>query len=329
MKVLGIKEVQVNKIETIQGLLPRVETHTVEEKVEEYKEAMELGSEFPPITVWQKDNEEYWLIDGMHRLMATKRLGRTTIKAEVVELKDMLEAKVVAIIKNRHGLPLTKQEKRVLCQNLYMEGLEIQELIKIFGVSERTVYYWVDGLKRREKPDEIKEKAIEMRRQGYTQEQVAEALNIGLRTIQKWESDEKPAQPAKIADYAGSPDPSLENDPVFIKFLEWSRSRGIPDDVARKNYIENILKEDTEEELEELREIAKKHGFYNGRFHGGRPPKEPPPATEEELYEELKNTLLTWIYQTVTKIGWEKTLKMLDEARERAIEVSKTAKRGW
>jgi len=178
MKVLGIKDVQVSKIEVIQGLLPRVETHTVEDKVEEYKEAMSLGSEFPPITVWLKNNE-YWLIDGMHRLMATKRLGRETIKAEVVELKDMLEAKVLAITKNKHGLPLTKEEKRLLCQSLYMDGIEVSELIKIFNVSERTIYNWTSGLKRREKPEEVKEKALEMRKQGYTR---ASGKRAGGRT---------------------------------------------------------------------------------------------------------------------------------------------------
>jgi len=205
MKVLGIQEIQVSKIEVIQGLLPRVETHTIEDKVEEYKEAMEFGSEFPPITVWLKNNE-YWLIDGMHRLLATKRLGKEMLKAEVVELKDMLEAKAVAITKNKHGLPLTKQEKKILCQNLYMEGVEIAELMRIFGVSERTVYNWTSGLKRREKPEEMKEKALEMRRQGLTQEQVARELGVSQRVISNWERDAL-EEPAKIADSSKTPEP--------------------------------------------------------------------------------------------------------------------------
>jgi len=208
MKVLGIKDVQVSKIEVIQGLLPRVETHTVEDKVEEYKEAMALGSEFPPITVWQKGNE-YWLIDGMHRLMASKRLGKETIKAEVVELKDMLEAKVLAITKNKHGLPLTKEEKRLLCQSLYMDGVEISELMRIFGVSERTVYNWTSGLKRKAKPEDIREKALEMRRQGYTQEEVARELGVDERTIRNWEKNE-PEKPAKIANFHKTPEATVE-----------------------------------------------------------------------------------------------------------------------
>ena len=318
MKVLGIQEIPVSKIEVIQGLLPRVETHTVEEKVEEYKEAMSLGSEFPPITVWQK-NTELWLIDGMHRLLASKRLGKETIKAEVVELKDMLEAKIVAITKNRHGLPLTKQEKKILCQNLYMEGVEISELMRIFGVSERTVYNWTSGLKRREKPDEVKEKALEMRRQGATQEQVAKELGISIGTIKWWDAEDKRLEPAKIADsnHTSEPPPKPAGDWTTKRYEDWNEEDW-------KQIQKEVDEQITDEVLDEI--YGKQE---QKKSNAGRPPKEPPSATEEELYEELKDKLLTHIYQIVLKIGWEKTLQLLDEARERAIEMSKSAKRGW
>jgi ParB-like chromosome segregation protein Spo0J len=325
MKVLGTQEIPVSKIEVIQGLLPRVETHTVEDKVEEYKEAMELGSEFPPITVWQKDNE-YWLIDGMHRLLATKRLGREAIKAEVVELKDMLEAKVLAITKNKHGLPLTKEEKRLLCQSLYIDGVEISELMRIFGVSERTVYNWTSGLKRREKPEDIREKALEMRRQGYTQEQVARELGVDQKTISNWERDSL-GEPAKIAGFPKTPTPSEEetDDPVLARLLDYARRKGIPEDVVRKGY-EDFIEED--EEFDEfLRQ--KREEIQKKRSNGGRPPNDPPPATEEELYESLKADLTLHMNQIALKIGWAKALPMFEEVLEEMRELSKIAKRGW
>jgi ParB-like chromosome segregation protein Spo0J len=319
MKVLGIKDVEVSKIEVIQGLLPRVETHTVEEKVEEYKEAMSLGSEFPPITVWLKNNE-YWLIDGMHRLLASKRLGKETIKAEVLELKDMLEAKVVAITKNRHGLPLTKQEKKILCQNLYMEGVEISELMRIFSVSERTVYNWTSGLKRREKPEEVKEKALEMRKQGYTQEEVSRELGVSQRVISNWERDAL-EESAKIAGSSKNPEPPTPPKPkgdwTTKRYEDWTEEDWKQ---IQKEFEEQI----TDEVLEEIRSKYEKK-----KSNAGRPKNEPPSATEEELYEELKDKLLTHIYNIVLKIGWEKTLQLLDEARQRAIEMSKSSKRGW
>jgi transposase/uncharacterized ParB-like nuclease family protein len=328
MKVLGIREIPVSKIEIIQGLLPRVETHTVEDKVEEYREAMELGSEFPPITVWQKDNE-YWLIDGMHRLLASKRLGRETIKAEVVELKDMLEAKILAITKNRHGLPLTKEEKRLLCQNLYMEGLEVSELQKIFGISERTIYYWTSGLKRREKPEELKEKALEMRRQGYTQEQVARELGVDRSTISVWENEEqsKMLKPAKIAGFHETPTPSEEEPeeeldfekPYFYDDLDdeyknlYKKAMQVAKDPEIAKQAAEYTKQMFLKEAEREREKQEQKRSYGGRW-----PNDPPPATEEELYDEIKDTLLGYIYQTVRKIGWEKTFQLLDEVREEA-----------
>jgi len=318
MKVLGIKEIAVSKIEVIQGLLPRVETHTVEDKVEEYKEAMSLGSEFPPITVWLKNNE-YWLIDGMHRLLASKRLGKETIKAEVLELKDMLEAKVVAITKNRHGLPLTKQEKKILCQNLYMEGVEISELMRIFGVSERTVYNWTSGLKRKAKPEDIRGKALEMRRQGYTQEQVAKELGVDQGTISRWEKDEL-CESAKIAGLHKTPEPPTPkqtSDWTTKRYEDWTEEDWKQ---IQKEFEEQI----TDEVLEEIRSKYEKK-----KSNAGRPPKEPPSATEEELYESLKADLTAHMNQIALKIGWAKALPMFEEALEEMRELSKIAQRGW
>jgi len=321
MKVLGTKDVEVTKIEVIQGLLPRVETHTVEDKVEEYKEAMSLGSEFPPITVWQK-NTEFWLIDGMHRLMATKRLGRGTIKAEIVELKDMLEAKVVAITKNKHGLPLTKEEKRLLCQSLYMDGIEVSELIKIFNVSERTIYNWTSGLKRREKPEEVKEKALEMRKQGATQEQVAKSLDINPKTVQRWEREDELDKPAKIADMSSTLElptsPKPTGDWTTKPMTKWT-------DEDLEQAAKELEEQITDEVLEEIygKQEEKK------KSNAGRSKNDPPPRTDGEIYESLKADLTAHMNQIALKIGWAKALPMFAEALEEMRELSKTAQRGW
>jgi len=199
MKSKGIFEIPISQIEVIQGLLPRIYTHTIEEKVEEYKEAMSEGEQFPPIVVWDK-GEHYWLIDGMHRLIATKRLGKDTIKAEVVELENELEARLLAIEKNAsHGIPLDKEEKKELARLLYADGVEIEKLRKLFRVSERTIYNWVQGVKRRAKDEELKKQALELRKQGLTQEEVAKRLGVGQQTISDWERESLP-KPAKIAD---------------------------------------------------------------------------------------------------------------------------------
>jgi len=254
MKNKGIFEVPVSRIEVIQGLLPRIYTHTIEEKVQEYQEAMAEGQEFPPITVWDKGNGIYWLIDGMHRLLASKRLGKDTIKAEVVELVDELEARILAIEKNAsHGIPLDKEEKRELARLLYADGVEIEKLRKLFRVSERTIYNWVEGVKRRAKDEELKRQALELRKQGLTQEEVAKRLGVGRQTISDWERESLP-KPAKIADSSIannsqllSPDgtPTPEGFKALSEFIEENEEelRQKPfNEVVKDNALRDVLK---------------------------------------------------------------------------------------
>jgi hypothetical protein len=115
-----IVKVSVNKIIIPQGLLPRV-FGTKEEVIEQYKEAMEMGSEFPPVKLWQKSKDEYWLIDGAHRLIAWKRLGKEFIEAEIVEIENEVEFIRKAIEENaKHGLPLTSEDRRESARRLYI-----------------------------------------------------------------------------------------------------------------------------------------------------------------------------------------------------------------
>jgi len=250
MKSKGIFEVPAAKIEVIQGLLPRLYTHTIEEKVQEYQEAIAEGQEFPPITVWDKGNGIYWLIDGMHRLLASKRLGKETIKAEVMELADELEARILAIEKNAsHGIPLDKEEKRELARLLYADGVEIEKLRKLFRVSERTVYNWVEGVKRRAKDEGLRRQALELRRQGLTQEEVAERLGVGRRTISDWERGSL-AEPEKIADSTKNllnPDgtPTPEGFKALSEFIEEHEGelRDKPfNDVVKDQALRDVLK---------------------------------------------------------------------------------------
>ncbi len=184
-----IVELEIKDLVVPQGLLPRVLTGTVEEKVEEYKEMLEQGVEFDPITVWKRPDGQYWIVDGVHRTEAHRGAGRTTIKAKIVELKDELEYRIKAIELNlKHGLPLQREEKILLAQTLYKLGVSIPELKKLFGVAERTLYYWLEPVKEKEK-EELKQKALELRKQGLTQEEVAKQLGVARNTISVWENE--------------------------------------------------------------------------------------------------------------------------------------------
>jgi ParB-like chromosome segregation protein Spo0J len=281
MKGKGIFEVPVAKIEVIQGLLPRIYTHTIEEKVQEYQEAMAEGQEFPAITVWDKDGH-YWLIDGMHRLLASKRLGKETIKAEVVELENELEARLLAIEKNMlHGIPLDREEKKELARLLYADGVEIEKLRKLFRVSERTVYNWVEGVKRRAKDEELKRQALELRRQGLTQEEVAERLGVSRQAISKWEGEGLP-QPAKIADC------SIANNSQLLS------SDGTPTQEGFKALSEFI--EENEEELRQkpFNDVVKDQALRDVlKFLHESIRKDLKRFIDAPTYEKAKNYLIT------------------------------------
>ena len=47
-----------------------------------YAEAMSDGAQFPDVTVFT-DGARYWLADGFHRVEAARRIGRTTVSADV------------------------------------------------------------------------------------------------------------------------------------------------------------------------------------------------------------------------------------------------------
>ena len=185
-----IVELRLEQVEIPQGLLPRVITGTIPEKVKEYAEMIENGVEFDPIKVWRRPDGRIWLIDGAHRIQAHKEAGKVLIKAEFVDCRDELDYRIKAIQENlKHGIQLLKEEKVILAQSLYKAGVEREKLQKIFGVSERTIYRWLQSIKAEEKKD-LKQKARQLYEEGYTQEEIAKELGVTQKTVSNWLEEE-------------------------------------------------------------------------------------------------------------------------------------------
>jgi transposase len=274
-----IVELELKDLVVPQGLLPRVLTGTVEEKVEEYKEMMEQGVEFDPITVWKRPDGQYWIVDGVHRTEASKRLGRTTIKAKIVELKDELEYRIEAIKANlKHGLPLQKEEKILLAQTLYKLGVQTAELKKLFGVAERTLYYWLEPVKEKEK-EELKKKALELKKQGLSTREIASRLGVDQSTIVKWDreggSDEKLQKLQKFIDPLINPDgtPTQEGFKALSEFIEEHEK-----ELQQKPFNEVVKDQNLRDVLKFLNEALRKD-FK--RF------------IDSPSYEKVKNYLIT------------------------------------
>jgi hypothetical protein len=75
-----IQEISIEKINIYGGTQARVKTN--EDAIESYADEMQRGAVFPPISVYF-DGSTYWLADGFHRYLATKRNGQPAIAAEV------------------------------------------------------------------------------------------------------------------------------------------------------------------------------------------------------------------------------------------------------
>ena len=75
-----IQEIHIDKINIYGGTQARLKTN--EDAIESYAEEMQRGAVFPPINVYF-DGATYWLADGFHRYLSTKRNGQPTISAEV------------------------------------------------------------------------------------------------------------------------------------------------------------------------------------------------------------------------------------------------------
>lgn len=87
---------------------PRAEIN--QEIVKEYAEAMQAGTEFPPVEVIC-DGAEYWLVDGFHRYYAHRQLEKRQIRSAVsTGLKS--EAQWLSLGANKaHGLRRTNLDK--------------------------------------------------------------------------------------------------------------------------------------------------------------------------------------------------------------------------
>lgn len=213
-----IVKLKISDIIIPQGLLPRVLTGTVAEVVDKYAEALELGEEFPPIKVWKRGNS-YWLIDGVHRLSAYKKLGREYIEAEIVECKDELDFRVKAIQENlKHGLALSPEEVKENARLLYRAGLkDVEELARILRRSRSSVYAYVQDLIEEEK-EALRRQVVELRKSGVKVREIAEKTGLSERRVMQILSEgEKIPETGKIS---LSLPPTRESIKLFSEFME-------------------------------------------------------------------------------------------------------------
>jgi len=236
---MKIVELELKDLVIPQGLLPRVLTGTVEEKVEEYKELLEEGVEFDPIQVWEREDGQYWVVDGVHRVEAHKRAGRERIKAKLIKCKDELDYRIKAIQANlKHGLALAQGERPELARILYRQGMKEEEVRKVFGVSQDTVRKWLAPVKQEEKEKKIR-KALELREKGWKIKDIAKELGVPESTVKDWLRT-KMVKDTKIVLLTPTGDPTAEG---LKHFSDYVLSINNSIDFPAPDLLVNMLRE--------------------------------------------------------------------------------------
>jgi ParB-like chromosome segregation protein Spo0J len=264
-----VLELEIKEIHIPWELLPRVITGVVEDKVKEYAEMIESGVEFDPILVWDR-KDKYWVIDGVHRIEAHKRVGKSTIKAKLVSCKDETDYRIKAIRENlKHGLSLKKEERILSAQELYYHhGVSVKELCEIFGVSERTVYYWIGDVIKQRKED-LKEQALQLRAQGFTQEAVAKMLGVDQTTISVWEKEKNKENQKEYKEEFKKNSTIEENsqtnmDYEFLqnlqKFVEVDQSQNLEEDSIDIEEAEVAFETEEDKTIQEVKQEKREGG---------------------------------------------------------------------
>ena len=78
----------------------------------EYAQAMQSGHHFPPLIIFF-DSSSYWLVDGFHRLEASRLLKYSEIEVDL-KLGDLRQAILYAVGANAtHGLRRTRADSAI------------------------------------------------------------------------------------------------------------------------------------------------------------------------------------------------------------------------
>jgi hypothetical protein len=108
MRGTGIKIVNLKDIEVDKKLYPRNNSYWY--NAFKYEQAMKSGAKFPPIVLADYKGKLI-LVDGLHRLEATRKLGKTAIDAKILKGLTEKEIFIEAVRLNiKHGQPLCASE---------------------------------------------------------------------------------------------------------------------------------------------------------------------------------------------------------------------------
>lgn len=117
----------------------------------DYAEAMEAGVEFPPIVIFYRFGGKRYVGDGNHRVLAMRKLGRKTIRAEVRDGTRRGAILYAAGANRAHGVRRTNEDKRkaviTLLKDSEWRKWADTTIAKAYGVSDKMVAVYRDWLR--------------------------------------------------------------------------------------------------------------------------------------------------------------------------------------
>ncbi len=137
-EVLSIEQIKIDE-----KLYPRMKTNWI--TYYDYSESMKAGAKFPPILV-AFYKRGYYLIDGRHRIEATKILKEKYIKAEVKKGLTAKEIFLLAIKSNiGHGRQFSPHEKAAIAIRLKDMNYKIGEISKLINIPLSSINKFVSN----------------------------------------------------------------------------------------------------------------------------------------------------------------------------------------
>ncbi|MDP2950254.1 MAG: MerR family transcriptional regulator [Chloroflexota bacterium] len=183
--------VPISAIDLDMGTYPRKGIR--QEVVEQYADALRGGAAFPPILLENKTNK---LLSGLHRIEAVEKVLKQpelwenghkpdgTIEADYLAAPESIPRKLFrASLDATHGLRLSPEETKALAREVYQANPDFKQkdCAKLLGVSNNSISRWVQDIlaARRE---ERQHKAWKLQLLGWTEREIAQALNVSPAT---------------------------------------------------------------------------------------------------------------------------------------------------
>ncbi len=143
---------------------------------------LEDGVELPPILI----TPDYQVIDGRHRIVAHDMIGRTEIKAKIIDDKDKVSLIAMAYNANTGGaLPPTKEDTEHTIRLMLEQGVGEKKIKKMLNVPTSLGRKWIDNVKSKLNRQKMMAALDAISEGGLTAKQATDKYNVPLDKLKE------------------------------------------------------------------------------------------------------------------------------------------------